>query len=89
MYGRTPSPEIMNHFSSLCLGVDQFIFRENGVVNRPQYFHKYPSVRPYQTFQNQMKVTAGLTIGLTAWITDDYCIVCDYFQTMLLFSCPY
>ena len=28
MYGRTPSPEIMNHFSSLCfglcLGVDQF-----------------------------------------------------------------
>ena len=25
MYGRTLSPEIMNHFSSLCLGVDQFI----------------------------------------------------------------
>ena len=35
MYGRTPSPEIMNHFSSLCFGLCLGVDQKTRVINDP------------------------------------------------------
>ena len=70
MYGRTPSPEIMNHFSSLgfvwCLGVDQLNTEViNGILDQS---HIFPALVDIIVILKFVCFSTGYTNGRTTYI---------------------